>query len=100
MFELKTQILYVPQHAEGQTGHPDCEKGFVMNYTEDTDYRFCRFFHKYPNFGLRTVSCSERVHVRFLVAKNSYQQSEIDELYKHIKLGKEGKLLEFWENKK
>ena len=56
-----TQIVYVPDHADGDMEHPDCEFGFVTSVGKDA--AFCRYFFK-ESAGLgrtepRTVANSE-----------------------------------------
>lgn len=72
-----TQIIYVPDHAEGDPEHPDCERGFVTSVRGDV--AFCRYWSKFHR-GLRTVSNSESTPIRNLVVQDSVPQEKVDRL--------------------
>lgn len=45
-FKQGDQILYIPNHAEGDRDHPDCEFGFVTSTKINTV--FCRYWRNRP----------------------------------------------------
>lgn len=50
------RVLYVPNHAEGDPAHPDCERGVVSSTNEF--YVFVRYFRKdgtLPDSGIATA---------------------------------------------
>ena len=70
-----TQVVYIPNHAESDPTHPDCERGFVTGNAGEHAC-FVRYFHK--NRGtLRTTSCSEKTPVRNLALEQHHSPSEI-----------------------
>ncbi len=77
------QIIYMPPHAGRDKEHPDCEKGFIMDLTEDLGVFLCRFFDK-DGRSISTTSCSELVLVNDIVLHKHHPQLEIDELYNKI----------------
>jgi hypothetical protein len=40
------QILYVPNHADGDTSHPDCERGFITYVYQTEDTALCAFWRQ------------------------------------------------------
>ncbi len=66
------QIIYVPNHADG-IDHPDCEKGFVSSMP-NKDAAFCRYWSKYPPYGLRTLANSELTPIANLVIQDTVPQ--------------------------
>lgn len=44
-FKRGTQILYVPNHADGDQDHPHVQQGFVTSVKEHTNTVFCRYWH-------------------------------------------------------
>lgn len=70
------QVIYIPDHAEGDENHPDCEFGFVTSVRGDV--AFCRYWRKGHPGELRTVANSEGTPIRNLVAHDSVPQSVID----------------------
>jgi hypothetical protein len=70
-----TQIIYVPDHAEGDADHPDCEHGFVTSVRGDI--AFCRYWSK-SHSGLRTVANSEATPIHNLVVQDTVSQARID----------------------
>jgi len=70
-----TQIIYVPDHADQDEDHPDCERGFVTSVRGDV--AFCRYWSKFHS-GLRTVSNSEATPIRNLVIRDTVPQEVID----------------------
>ena len=55
------QIMYIPDHAEGDASHPDVEYGFVTSvHPVKEDQVFCRYWREKDGqmVDLRTKSCS------------------------------------------
>lgn len=44
-FSAGDRVLYVPHHANGDTAHPDCERGIVSS-TNDVNV-FVRYYNKH-----------------------------------------------------
>lgn len=78
-----TQVLYVPNHTEGDENHPDVEKGFVWDLSYTLPIVWCRFFHRDAK-TLRTTANSEPVSVEDLVIKDSFPQNFIEQLVSQI----------------
>ncbi len=70
-----TQIIYVPNHAEGDVNHPDCEEGFVTSVKGDV--AFCRYWLMANPQVLRTKLCSEATPVSNLAVHNSVPQVHV-----------------------
>ena len=69
------QVIYVPNHANGQVDHPDCEAGFITS--TDGDYAFCRYWSNHlPHLPLRlrTRANSERTPIANLVIQDTVPQ--------------------------
>jgi hypothetical protein len=79
-----TQILYVPNHAQGDLDHPDVEKGFVVYVKPETETAFCRYFHKDRPTVLRTTANSEGTPIRNLVVQEYRPQFKINRLMEKI----------------
>jgi hypothetical protein len=78
-----TQIIYLPDHVEGDIHHKDSEPGFVI--TDKGDSVFCRYFCKGFLIGdLRTVANSELTPKENLVVKDIYRQDIVDRWVKRI----------------
>ena len=75
-----TQIVYVPNHADGDLKHEDCEYGFVI--TDKGESAFCRYFLK--DKSLRTVANSELTPKDMLIVANHRPQKDIDTWVKNI----------------
>ena len=76
----KTQIVYVPTHAEGNPDHPDCEYGFVVS--QSNKLVFCRFWMKgEEGTTLRTKANSEACRMEDLQVQDSCLPSEVDEAW-------------------
>ena len=84
MLKRGTQIIYVPDHADGDVDHPDVEVGFVTTYTPGTVMAFCRYWSKYEPDRLRTMANSELTPVRNLVVRNTVPQHEVEEQLKKL----------------
>lgn len=39
--DIGSTVTYIPDHANGNMSHPDCEKGIISSYNKD--YIFVRF---------------------------------------------------------
>lgn len=72
-----TQVVYVPDHADGRLDHPNSEEGFVTSVKEDLGIAFCRFWSKHYD-GLRTQANSEACFAEDLVVKATQPQTRID----------------------
>lgn len=66
------QVLYVPNHAEGDTRHPDVQYGFVTSVNELG--AFCRFFRSRKDNELRTSANSELAYFHNLVIHDHHSQ--------------------------
>lgn len=87
--KLGTQILYVPEHANGDTKHFDVEYGFVTSVSEAGVC--CRYwknperFHPRPSFPtLRTKFNSELTPFDNLIIKDSVNQSFVEKAIRHF----------------
>ena len=69
------QIVYIPNHANGDKGHPDCERGFVTSANEQTV--FCRFWHRSDPGILRNRSNSESCRVEDVESEPDYIPQEV-----------------------
>jgi hypothetical protein len=78
-----TQVVYIPNHAEGDLSHPDVEFGFAV--MEMNGAHFCRFWRKGHIGELRTKANSELAPTSLLTPCNTVDQSIIDNLL--IELG-------------
>lgn len=80
MLERGTQIIYVPNHADGDVSHPDCEAGFVTSACATT--AFCRYWYRsYPG-ELRTKANSENTPIDNLVIQDTVPQSRVEQALK------------------
>jgi len=77
-----TQIVYIPQHAEGDRNHKDVEEGFVTSVRGNS--AFCRYWSKYDRYQLRTKANSESTSIRDLVIEATRTQDIIDEMLEDI----------------
>lgn len=71
-----TQILYVPNHAEGDEDHPDVEAGFVTSCKPHLGIVFCRYWSG-PGI-LRTKANSEGTPSSNIVVKDTVPQEVVD----------------------
>jgi hypothetical protein len=74
--EKGTQILYVPQHARGDSDHPSVEEGFVMSV--QGGMAFCRYWSGRGGQTLRTKLNREATPIRNLVVKDTHSQKAVD----------------------
>lgn len=74
-FHKGQQIIYIPNHADGDKQHPDCERGFV--YKGGTEFAWCRFWRKDAPGTLRTRANSERTPCENLKRSPGYIPQEI-----------------------
>jgi len=81
-----TQIVCIPDHADGNILHEDCEFGFVWKQHPSTDEpaHFCRYWRKNKLGELRTVSNSELTNDRNLKQINSVPQNVVNKAIKRI----------------
>jgi len=75
-----TQIIYVPNHADEDKTHPDCEFGFVTSIGDN--HAFCRYFFK-ENLGMgrtepRTVANSEAAPFDNILVLDHMDQVYVD----------------------
>ena len=84
------QIIYVPNHIlESIASNPffapgsliidfaeqsACEKGFVTSMNKAKNAAFCRYWSKYPPYGLRTLGNSELTPIANLVIQDTVPQ--------------------------
>lgn len=83
-----TQIVYIPDHANGNIDHPDSQAGFVTAVCLNNDGNFCDYFYcRYWNKDgtLRTRCNSEGTRSLNLVIHDKYPQSKIDAAMLQIK---------------
>jgi len=60
-FKMGDIVVYVPTHAEGNSGHPDCEEGFITSVDEEGKTAMVRFWSKSDGMRtLRTTANGER----------------------------------------
>lgn len=78
------QIIYVPDHAEGSTNHPDCEEGFVTSMNDKGDAAFCRYWSKVNPQTLRTRANSELTPLHNLVVCDSRPQALVEKWRERI----------------
>ncbi len=71
-----TQIIYVPNHANGNRSHPDCERGFVTSIKAKRATAYCRYWRKDLS-GLRTKANSEGTDFSHLELLTSVPQSRV-----------------------
>lgn len=84
-FPPKTQIAYIPHHANGNIEHKDVQFGFVTSsrVIDGQLQVWCRYWldlEKYPGL-LRTKANSERVNAEMLVKHKSVPGSKIEEAW-------------------
>ena len=75
-----TQIVYVPEHAEGDEAHPDCERGFVTSLSDDGSFAWCRYWSQAEPGELRTKANSKATLLDFLVVRDTVAQVKVDAL--------------------
>lgn len=78
MLDRYVQIVYVPNHAQGNTMHPDCERGFVTSVKPELGIAFCRYWSKLEAGALRTLANSEATPIGNLVEQDSVPQRLVD----------------------
>lgn len=75
-----TQILYVPDHANGDENHPSVEAGFVTSMKPGSDMVFCRYWiARHRPRQLRTKANSEGTYMRNIVVKDTVPQKQVDQ---------------------
>jgi hypothetical protein len=78
-----TQIVYIPNRADGDINHPDVEFGFVTS--ESTNHcHFCRYWRKEHIGELRTTANSERTPNENLTEYNSVPQKVVNILLESL----------------
>ncbi len=73
-----TQIISVPEHAKGNSKHPDCQTGFVTSVRGDV--AFCRYWTRGTLDGpqLRTKGSSEQTPISNLIVANTVPPADVD----------------------
>jgi hypothetical protein len=79
-----TQIVYTPDHANGDINHPDSERGFVAHSTIIDDALFCRYWRRGEPLQLRTLANSELTPIRNIIELDTVQQEIVNETLKEI----------------
>ena len=74
--EPGTQIIYIPDHANGDENHPDCEEGFVTS--RRGNIAFCRYWSKHDPNSLRTTDNIEATPIDNVIVKATRDQSVIE----------------------
>jgi hypothetical protein len=80
--ERGMQIIYVPDHADNDLFHKDCQPGFVTSVSDK--FAFCRYWRKNLNGtialppDLRTKANSEATPFRLLRIVESVDQIEVE----------------------
>jgi hypothetical protein len=66
-----TQIIFVPDHARGDTTHPDCEDGFIVGPPKGEMHQgnayLCRYFNMLQCNELRNEKNNELTFIRNIV---------------------------------
>lgn len=83
-FKRGDQIVYIPNHANGDVLHPDCEFGFVMNTPTQKEYCWCRYWYKNKPGMLRTTANSELTPVENMRKYELFSQDTINQLIIHL----------------
>ena len=81
-FRARDQVVYIPDHAEGDPYHKDSQWGFVTSVTPR--FVFCRYFyreHVDPKMSLRTTGGSESTPPGLLIKMKTRDQEEINKLF-------------------
>lgn len=89
-FKRGDQILYLPDHVNGNRNDPDVEAGFVTSIKEISDGSttiFCRFWRNRNCENLRTKANSEGCDVKNLIHYISIPQQKINHLLNLIEKG-------------
>lgn len=74
-----TQIIYIPNHADRDPNHPDCELGFVTAECRELNSHFCRYWRTgMAGKELRTTANSESTPNENLEEWPILPQAEID----------------------
>ena len=80
-----TQIVYIPNHADGDIYHPDVEHGFITSGPTLDGAYFCRYWSKgHLGEDIRTKSCSELTpgkNIRVMEIANQEKVQEMLERY-------------------
>ena len=99
--EQGTQVRYIPDHADGDSDHPDCLDGFVMGpivIIHDGVNVPVRYWGKHSPGWLKNVSNSEITEIENLILVDSYPQFIIDRIVDDILSGKKLKNVKDYEN--
>ena len=71
------QIIYVPDHADGDATHPDCQPGFVTSVAKE--FAFCRYWRMHNGMlvvppDLRTKGGSEATRFKHILIADTVDQ--------------------------
>jgi hypothetical protein len=78
VYGLKTQVAYIPNHAEGNLAHPDVQYGFIASARRPDGSYIVRYWSKgHPN-ELRTKANGEVTDEENLVAHASHTKDMVD----------------------
>ena len=74
------QIIYVPDHADGDMSHPDCQPGFVTSVAKE--FAFCRYWRMYNGMlidppDLRTKANSEMTNFNHILIVDTVDQDVV-----------------------
>lgn len=78
------QVIYVPNHADGDIRHPDCEAGFIVKLDAARRVAYCGFYSNLPGPhlhdvpALRTTANGESVSFDYLVPLATRAQWIVD----------------------
>lgn len=78
---LGTQVVYMPQHANEDPNHPDCEEGFVTSVKGG--HAYVRYWSK-THQGLRTLANGELTPICALIVKETHPQHVVDHLLQQL----------------
>ena len=78
MLKARTQIAYIPPHADGDINHPDVEFGFITSVNHALHFHMCRYWRKGEPGVLRTTANSELTPEACLVEHESVPQERVD----------------------
>ena len=73
--KIGTQIVYVPNHANGDIHHEASDRGFVTS--ANPEGAFCRFWSKQNSRELRTTANSEFCKYENLVVLDTHRQTAV-----------------------
>lgn len=78
VYGLKTQVAYIPTHAEGNLAHPDVQYGFIASARRPDGSYKVRYWSKRDPNELRTKANSEITDEENLVAHATHTKDMVD----------------------